>query len=151
MPNGDHVRALSLHGRDQAQLVGAYMRQKNMVPDIILCSDSLRTRSTARLVVEKIFGDTRHQMMVRLEKKLYLASASALAVNIQNTGNDFGSLLLVAHNPGVADLALHLGGAAAIDRLGRYKPATLARFHLGIDDWKDLEPSLARLDDVFIP
>jgi phosphohistidine phosphatase len=95
----DHARPLSERGAEDAPRIGAWL-QKQGTPDLALVSDSLRTRETfAGLGVEPPAHHSR---------ALYQATAGALLTFIQARRGDAQTLLVVAHNPGIAELAAML-------------------------------------------
>ncbi len=92
----DHDRGLSRRGLDAAPRVGAWLQANGHVPDLILCSTARRTReTTARLGLD----DVRCEFFDRL----YCASAEViLKLAAERRG---GTLLIVSHNPGIAEAA----------------------------------------------
>jgi phosphohistidine phosphatase len=51
-PQGDGARALIEKGRDQSRRVGEFLKNRGMVPDIVLTSPLARARETAEIVSE---------------------------------------------------------------------------------------------------
>lgn len=147
---GDHGRVLSIRGRAESRDVGRFMKDQGMVPEFILASDSLRTVSTARLVAEELFGDRKSPITSRFDRALYLAPADALLSAVQAVTGKLDRLLLVAHNPGTMELALHLSGADAIKFEG-FAPATLAVFETDAEDWALIGPENTVLRAQFTP
>lgn len=150
LESGDHGRLLSPRGRAEGREVGRFMKTQGMVPEFILASDALRTMSTARLVAEEIFGDHKSPITSRFDRSLYLAPADALLGHVQAVTGKLERLLLVAHNPGAMELALHLAGTKAIAFEG-FPPATLAVFETDADDWALMEAGNTRLAAHFTP
>ncbi|MDP2206083.1 MAG: histidine phosphatase family protein [Alphaproteobacteria bacterium] len=150
LADGDHGRVLSIRGRAEGREVGRFMKEHGMVPEFILASDALRTMSTARLVAEEIFGDRKSPITSRFDRALYLAPADALLGHVQDVTGKLDRLLLVAHNPGVLELALHLAGTKALAFEG-FAPATLAVFEIDTDDWALMDAGNTRLTAHFTP
>ncbi|MFN7114847.1 MAG: SixA phosphatase family protein [Alphaproteobacteria bacterium] len=150
LADGDHGRVLSARGRAEGREVGRFMKERGMVPEFILASDALRTMSTARLVAEEIFGDRKSPVTSRFDRTLYLAPADALLGHVQDVTGKLDRLLLVAHNPGTMELALHLAGAEALAFDG-FPPATLAVFETDADDWALMDAGNTRLAAHFTP
>jgi phosphohistidine phosphatase len=150
LADGDHGRVLSIRGRAEGREVGRFMKSQGMVPEFILASDALRTMSTARLVAEEIFGDRKSPVTSRFDRALYLAPADALLEHVQAVTGKLDRLLLVAHNPGIMELALHLAGIEALAFDG-FPPATLAVFETDADDWALMDAANTRLAAHFTP
>jgi phosphohistidine phosphatase len=92
---------------------------------------------------------------VEIERPLYLASTEALLDRLSTIEDEADCVLLVAHNPGIALLALNLAenrDTAALVRLRRgFPPAALATLEFDIEQWVDLETLKGRLIDVSAP
>jgi len=103
-PTGrDRDRPLSAGGRSDAALMGRALRERGLRPDLALISSAARTRETWE-VMEDAFGDVE----VRLEPDLYNADAHELRRFVEAEEDTAGCLILVAHNPGVHELAVQL-------------------------------------------
>jgi phosphohistidine phosphatase len=81
---------------------------------------------------------------------LYLAGASDIISYLQMLDDVFGSVLVVGHNPGLADLARSFGRAEHIkqsdkDALVAFSPATFVCASAKVASWKDITPPLIRL------
>ena len=75
------------------------------------------------------------------EKTLYLASADDILNTVALQDNGFNSILLVAHNPGLTDLAnrFKLGVTDNLPTAG------LVSAEFDEDEWSELDTSTARL------
>jgi phosphohistidine phosphatase len=96
----DHDRPLNNRGKHAARALGDWFRENGRHPDQVISSDSKRTRDTyAGLGLETAAEFTRD---------LYHASPNQmLRVLSQATGD---VVLMLGHNPGVADFAAELAG-----------------------------------------
>lgn len=94
----DHARPLNPRGRRSAQALGDWLRDKGYLPDEVLCSTAARTRQTLDL----LGLDTE----TRFEPMLYHASAETMLDVLH--GASGATVLMVGHNPGIADLAMRL-------------------------------------------
>ena len=68
---------------------------------------------------------------------------------------DVHALLLVGHNPGLADLAAHLVGTGDVETrqklLEKFPTAGLAVIDFPLDDWRKLHAKAGRLDRFVAP
>ncbi|WP_028047852.1 histidine phosphatase family protein [Cellulomonas sp. URHE0023] len=117
----DIQRPLSLVGRRQAGQVGAALAADGMVPDLVLCSASVRTRQTWELA-RATLGSTPD---VRFEEGIYYAGARELLEIVREVSDDVRTLLVVGHEPTVSHLAAALAGPES-------DPATVARVRAGV-------------------
>ena len=117
----DIQRPLSLVGRRQAALVGASLAAAEMVPDLVLCSSSVRTRQTWELA-RSTLGATPEVTFV---EAIYYAGSRDLLETLQAVSDDVRTLLVVGHEPTMSHVAAGLAGASS-------DPTTLARVRVGV-------------------
>jgi phosphohistidine phosphatase len=151
-PGGrDLDRALSSRGREAAPKMGAYMARHALVPDLILASPATRVAET----LEHILPAFKTAPKVRREERIYESGADTLLAVIKETPKTVHSLLLVGHNPGMAELASLLiaaGDIAARQQLiEKFPTAALAVIDFPFDDWAKLHPKAGRLDRFVVP
>ncbi len=146
----DFDRPLAKRGRRDAPRIGRWMREAGLEPDLVLCSDAARTRETWSGLAESLHS----AVPVLYERGLYMANAKALLHRLHRIAGDVGSVLVIAHNPGLEEAARALadGKGEALKRLQRKFPtAALARLDFEIEDWGKLEPGSGRLGLFITP
>lgn len=141
----DLERPLSEAGRRQAGGQGAFLRQAGISMERVVASSALRAMETAEAVV----GAGNSGMEVESAQELYNAPAEALLEYVRGLPNDFSSLLLIAHLPGVAQL-LSLLTTEHVDLDLIYSPATLAAVQLEAETWKEVDYGTGALT-LFLP
>ena len=114
----DHERPLNPRGRRAAAAMRDAMERLGLAPDLVLVSTSKRTLQTLEAL--EPWADT--PLVDRMEV-LYNASATQLLGTVREVNQTVRSVMLVAHNPGIHELAMDLSGA----RTGNYADATLHR------------------------
>nr|WP_313520889.1 histidine phosphatase family protein [Brevundimonas diminuta] len=100
-PGGDVARPLSERGRRDAAAMGRALAERGLKPDMALVSGAQRTRDTWDGVSEH-FGDVE----LHVSDALYNAPADVLRRAVEAAEDQAGCLLLIAHNPGVHQLAV---------------------------------------------
>lgn len=99
--SSDHKRELSELGRRQAAAMGRLLADRRLIPEMILASDSTRTRQTVDLLV----AEWEQAVPVVALSELYGGGPeeylSAVAANAGNCSR----VLVVGHNPTVEELA----------------------------------------------
>lgn len=137
---GDHSRALALpRAAEQMERAGAFLLARTAGPELVLCSDALRTRQTWERCPRFPSGPPE----VRLLPSLYLAEAAAILGVLRAAPDAVRTLLVIGHNPGLHALALALAGRAraAETRLADALPtAAVAAFTLRNAPWSALAP-----------
>jgi len=139
----DHARTLNSRGIKSATALGNWLREINILPDRVVCSDAARTRETLTLLA---LGEIPTEYL----RDLYLAEPNVMARVLRKQSGD--CVLMLAHNPGSAFLA---------ERLLLYPPehpefdsfptcATLVAA-FDIEDWSDLRMGTGVPDHFTVP
>jgi len=135
----DHERSLTNAGLVKAAKMGQQMRENMLQPDVCLCSDAMRTVQTQASVFSTLFEGKKTPPIVH-DRVFYLASALQLYDEIQMVSADCNQLLIIGHNPGIADLAMQLAGEKHLSEIYDYAPATLSIFDCNIEKWDSIRP-----------
>jgi phosphohistidine phosphatase len=142
----DHERPLAKRGRTAAEAVGAFMAERRLRPDLILCSDAARTRETLERVLPH-FPPPPPEVI--LDRGLYLASATLMLARLRQTASEVRQLLMIGHNPGMHALALELvglGQRADIAAMAtKFPTAALAVLTFDVGTWAEVRPAGGRL------
>lgn len=145
----DHDRPLAKRGVKAVPLIAAYMRREGLVPDLVLCSDAMRTRATLALLVAELGAPPR----IVYDDTLYLATPQAILSAV--SANTEKHILVVGHNPGMHALALELvgdGNRKLLAGLAREFPtAALAVLTFDVERWSDVTPVSGRLRHFTTP
>src|SRR3954469_17790292 len=146
---GDGERRRAESGRAAAQGVGAYLKQEQLLPDLVLVSPARRTRETWAAIRESLDAP------VRAEPRLYDGDPERLLALLRETDTSVRGLLVIGHNPGTADLARRLvghGDRYAAARMAKgYPAAGLAVMDFAVEDWGEVAPGAGRLDLFVTP
>jgi phosphohistidine phosphatase len=148
----DLVRPLNERGRTAAPLMGRYMARHHLVPELVLCSASVRTRATLDLIKPALGVATPE---VAYEDGLYLASATDLMARLRSVSPRWPRVLMIGHNPGFHDLAVKLTGTGerkAIAALtAKFPTAALAVLTFEATSWAKTCPGSGRLVHFMTP
>jgi len=147
----DIERRLTPDGEQDAQMVGEYLRERNISIDRVLCSSAVRARQTLAFLKLDDQLDPNH---VQIEDRFYNAGGDTLIDAVRELPEDCQVALLVGHAPGAPGLVHELTDAAtssaeavaAID--GRFPAGALAQLEFE-GDWSQLESGL--LVTVLLP
>jgi phosphohistidine phosphatase len=128
----DRDRPLTARGERDAPRMGRLVRDEQLSPDLVVCSDAVRARQTAEAMAEA----AGYSGTILLEHRLYAAEpAVILAVLRDVVEPDVDTVMIVGHNPGLEDLVSALTGARE-----DLPTAALAHLELPIDRWSDIGP-----------
>jgi phosphohistidine phosphatase len=147
LPDAD--RPLAPRGRRAAEVLAAHLAASEIRPTVVLCSSSLRTRETLAAILPTL-GDA---LMIRIERALYGADAAQLLDQLRQVPNKASSAMLIAHNPGIQDLALALaaGGPALAGLREKFPTGALATLELDVERWRDLDHGTATATILVTP
>lgn len=132
----DVARQLTVRGRHDSYNLGVYIRDHDLVPDIALCSPSVRTRQTLHGVLESSGIDCREY-----PEGLYDASAGHLYEWVRGIENRHKTVMIIGHNPGIHLFARSLTGTLSVtsaDRFISYPQGTLTVFECSCNDWRNI-------------
>jgi phosphohistidine phosphatase len=107
----DIDRPLTKRGERDAAAVGRFLRHQDIAPDLVVCSSSRRTTQTWDAAAAAA-GPPVAGADVRYDPAAYDAGADDLVEIVRDTPADIGTLLIIGHNPAVADLVAVLTGDA---------------------------------------
>jgi phosphohistidine phosphatase len=120
-------------------------------PGVVLCSSARRAVETLAPLRPRL----PHDSTVCIEREIYLAGPSRLLERIGDVDERCTELLVIAHNPGLSELARLLCGSGppeALARLRRGVPAgALAALGIERARWNELAPGAARLETFTAP
>jgi len=104
----DHDRPLNKRGKHDAPLMGRQMREKRLVPDLIISSTAVRAKDTAVAIAEAV----KYKREIVFLTSLYAATPGAYIKAINHTAedDDHSTVLVVGHNPGLEELIEVLTG-----------------------------------------
>ena len=145
-PTMDDIdRPLSERGRRQAPALGHWLREQGHIPDLALVSAATRTRETWSLIAPD-FPETR----VEHRDALYLAAPGTLIRAAK--GADARTVLILAHNPGIAQAAHDLLRHRPDDGdFLRYPTSATAVISFEADAWSDIGAGEGELVAFTIP
>jgi len=101
----DFERPLNPRGRKDAPRMGAWLAEQELRPDHVVCSPATRARQTAELLLAALD----HDGDVSWDERIYEASRQRLLDVLADCPPDADRVLLIGHNPGLADLVEFLG------------------------------------------
>lgn len=136
----DHARPLNERGRRAAPLMGRYIMDEGLTPDLALVSSAARTQETWRLSGIDAAMET--------QGALYHAGAGGLLAAARSAPDDARTLLILTHQPGVQEAANRLLPASTIDE---YPTAKIAVIEFDAACWADIGFGSGRLEREMAP
>jgi phosphohistidine phosphatase len=112
----DPERPLAPRGRRDAGRMGRRIAELGLAPEQVLCSPARRARET----LDRVLPHLPEGLAVVFDRGLYLAPPEGILARIAAVDDRVRTLLVVGHNPGLAELAEQLaqgGDAELLERL----------------------------------
>lgn len=132
-------------------MMGRHILARELRPSLALVSPSARTRETIALAMAQWPAPA----PLQIQRAIYLADAPALLDVLREAPDEARTLMLVGHNPGLADLALNLtaGGdpRARMRMMEGFPTCSLAVLEVPVAHWMELTFHSARLKDFVTP
>ncbi|AHM62152.1 phosphohistidine phosphatase, sixa [Flammeovirgaceae bacterium 311] len=141
----DNERPLNKRGKNDAPKMGKWLQANLKPPQLILCSDSARTRATIEPVMEAWQLPAE---VLRFESSLYHASTETLWDLVQSCDNKIDRLMLVGHNPGLTEFANSLCKEFETENI---PTSGFAAFSFDIKSWEEAEANEAQFETYQFP
>jgi phosphohistidine phosphatase len=147
----DIDRPLNERGQEAAPSIGRYMAKNGIVPQLVLCSPSVRTRQTLELVLPHL----KPAPTVAYEDAIYLGAPSVMLKRIRKVEANASHVMIVAHDPGLHRLALDLSGSGDPELLqllgAKFPTAGLAVIVFETGAWRSVKAGSGRLQVFMAP
>jgi phosphohistidine phosphatase len=126
----DWQRPLNDRGVRDAPRAGAWLRDRSLVPDLIITSDAVRARSTA----EAVATAAGYPGEIVIEPSLYHARPDDVLAVLCGARSEADTVMVVGHNPGLEELVRQLTGED-LD----LPTAALVHIAMPIGEWNEVE------------
>lgn len=128
----DFDRALDRRGRAEVAEMARRCLELGLRPDLLVTSAAVRAVQTAAAFEPLLEGPSRS---LQSEPDLYLAEAEKLLGFIRGIDDGVAHLMLVAHNPGLGDLAKQLAPGA---RFTGFETAATCSIRFAAGSWRSV-------------
>lgn len=140
--SSDCDRKLTDAGREQARALGRWLRQKQLKLDSVLCSPAARARETAKLVI----SSAEQSCAVNFVPAIYESGAETLLQLVSQIDNGASVVLLVGHNPAIAELT-----ALLTNSVKPFSAGTMAKIDFDVPSWTEVSLGNGRLVEIVSP
>lgn len=127
----DIDRMLTPIGFQNANRMGMNLKNKQVQPDIIICSAAIRTQQTAESIAEHVSYDS---AKVHINSEVYDASIRTLLHVVNNLKDEWKTVVLIGHNPSITYLAEYMTGEA----VGNMSTCGLVSVDFKLDFWQEV-------------
>ena len=134
----DFSRPLNERGKRDAPRMGKRLKEKGLVPDLMLTSPARRALATCKRIAE-VIGYVEDK--IKTERDLYHAGSEQI-LNVMKTVKDKHNIVVIfGHNPGLTDFVNALGKQT----FDNVPTCGVAAYDLAIESWKDIEFGIGKL------
>ena len=138
----DFDRGLNDRGKEDAKLIGTFLGDQKILPDLVLSSPAKRARKTTELVLDA----ARWNRTPEFDERIYDASLYRLLNIVSEIDSAKNIVMLVGHNPGFEELLAALTGEVT-----RLPTCAVACIELQINDWAKAGVRAGKLKSVITP
>ena len=136
LPLNDFNRPLNKRGKSNAPLMGNILKDKNIVPDIIISSPAKRAKSTAKIIADKISFPKN----IIFYKDIYEADINNLHRIITKIDDENSISFLFGHNP-----SLNMLVESFVDFDENIPTCGVVGIEFDCDKWIDISQKNAKL------
>jgi phosphohistidine phosphatase len=151
-PSGtlDLDRPLAGRGQEAAALMGRYLKDEGLEPDLAIVSAARRTQETWERV-QPFLGE----IEMRQDGRIYEAPVGRLLEVVRDVEPEIRTLLMIGHNPGFEELARFLISEGDMDGLlllgQKYPTAGLSVIEFPLESWGEVGQKTGRLERFVTP
>ncbi len=139
----DFDRPLNKRGKENLKMMSKIFADKFHKPDLILSSPAERAKVTALGFAEKLNYD--NDKIIFLDD-LYMADAKEIFELISNQNEDYNSIILFGHNPGLTDF-VNIYSNTTLENI-----PTCGVVHLSLrKNWRDIKHGSFSIEDFIYP
>lgn len=127
----DIDRSLNTRGVQNAYLMSSRLKEKAVLPDVILSSNGIRALHTAVIFAHQIGFDSTKMTVL---SDLYHASPDVIMNTLRKLPETVKQVMLFAHNPGIAEFASFVDKQKYI----KVSTCTVLEFEANINTWSEI-------------
>ena len=143
---GDRARPLTDRGRRAATTIGTWLAERDWRPGLALVSEARRARETWALLAPHL-GEVESLFV----PDLYGAEASTILRVLRREGRG-GTVLIIGHNPGLAEFASRLVAAPpAHPRWAKHPTGATTLIEFDLPAWERVDWGSGRLVNFVVP
>jgi phosphohistidine phosphatase len=144
----DYDRNLKKRGKRDAKCMAKWLKNQQLLPDLVISSPAIRAIMTATIVCDVLAIDGEQ---IQKEKRLYDEGLTRVRAVLTDCPAMYNRVLLVGHNPELEELLVYLVNPKSLPQVEKLLPtAALARLALP-DNWTQLDKGCAELLGIVSP
>jgi phosphohistidine phosphatase len=139
----DFDRGLNKRGKRSIPLMAEALKERGVMPDLILSSAAKRAKRTAKGLAKEMG----YQGEIHFDEALYFTEPEEMMEKVRETDDSIEKLFLIGHNPEMTELVNRLTDTY-IDNIPTLGIVALS---LSIERWEAFEAHTANMDFFIFP
>lgn len=128
----DHDRPLNKRGKRDAPFMAKKLKEKNIIPDLIISSTAERAIEFANILAEELDYKKKN---IKAEKDMYMAGESEMLKILQDVDDRYKTVFMIGHNPYITSFAGRMSGHA-VDNI---PTSGVFGISFDVDKWSDIK------------
>lgn len=134
----DFDRPLNDRGKKDAPRMGKRLKERSILPDLLLSSPAKRALSTCKKIAAAIgYAEGR----IKTDKRLYHASSETLLDIVQNLSDKLNDVMIFGHNPGLTDFVNDVLDSS----ISNIPTCGVVAGRFTVNSWRDVENGAGEL------
>ncbi len=129
----DFDREINERGIEKTNFLTQIIKLKQIKPELIICSPSIRTTQTAQLIIQTL-NWTKTQIIY--DELLYSGNYQNYLNAIYSIDDQINSVMIIGHNPSISEAAFELYNKAEI-----MKTSQICHFEIETKKWSEISKS----------
>ncbi len=134
----DFDRKLTDRGKEDATKMSNLLKQKEIIPELLISSPAKRTKTTAKIFAKTLGIEV---SSILFENSLYAAEQEAYLKTIQRLDSSVDTIAIIGHNPGITDFANHICREVRLDHM---PTASVFIFNTDVSTWNKVSSENCR-------
>ena len=139
----DFERGLNRRGEKAIFTMADALKEKKIIPDLILSSSAKR----AKLTAEGLAKNTGYKGKIKYIDALYMAAPLQVISIIEEINDKYNNVFIVGHNPETTELT----DLIVDDYIDNVPTLGIVALNVPIKHWKKFKPEKAKLDFFIYP
>ncbi|HRA98902.1 MAG TPA: histidine phosphatase family protein [Ignavibacteria bacterium] len=140
----DHDRPLNKRGKRDAPLMADILKEKKIIPDLILSSTAVRALKYAEILADKLDYGKKN---IKASRDYYFADLNEIIKIIRSVSNNYNNVFFIGHNPEITYLANFLSGKD----VNNIPTSGVFGLKYDINDWSELDENNGKFNLFYYP
>ena len=133
----DFDRALSPKGKEAAKVMATRLKNKNILPELIISSPAKRTAKTAKIIAKNINFSGK----IQFENSLFEATTQDYLNIINHIDSSLNTIFIVGHNDTLTQICEILSDS----HIGDIPTGGVFGIEFGVNEFKDIRAKIGRV------